>query len=155
MFNCRIPMVLEAVQEVTGEVSDNEMANVAEVVDDVRDVIMSLLPRLHNAIMKKSCEACMINDPSQRHHTCLEAGLVDNRIQVIEECLAKCDDTIIRMIYIANAKPVPTVDVESVKAIAGPFIVEEYQKGNVGTVDSEQMVLNFYSKIEQCFASAF
>ena len=64
MFTCRIPMVLEAVQEVTGEVSDNEMANVAELVDEVRDVIMSLLPRFHNAIMKKRCEACMINDPS-------------------------------------------------------------------------------------------
>ena len=152
MFNCRITMALEAVQVVTGEVHDNEMANVAEVVDEVRDVIMSLLPRLHNAIMKKRCEACMINDPSQRHHICLEAGLVDDRLQVIEECLANCDDTIIRIIYIANAKPVPTVDVESVKA--QPFIIEEYQKDSVETRDSEQIVLNFYFKIKQCFASA-
>ena len=124
MFNCRIPMVLEAGQEVTGEVSDNEMANVAEVVDEVRDVIMSLLPRLHNAIIKKRCEACMINDPSQRHHTCLEAGLVDHRIQVIKECLEKCDGTI----YIANAKPVPTVVVESVKAIAGLLSLKNTRK---------------------------
>ena len=54
-----------------------------------------------------------------------------------------CDDTMIKMMNIANEKAFPFVDVESVKAITKPFITEEYQKGSVVTMDSKQMVLNF------------
>ena len=51
MFNCRFPMVTEAVQEVMEEITDN--GQLVEVVDEVRVVIMPLLLRLHNALMKK------------------------------------------------------------------------------------------------------
>ena len=147
-------MIDDAILEVSGQVTDNEMVNVAEAVDDVRDVIMSVLPRLHSALVKKRCQGCIINDPSQQHHTCLEAGgLVDDRVILLEECLAMITNTTIKMIYIVNEKPVPTIDVDSVKAIASQHIIEEYQKGNIGTVASEQMVLNFYAHIEQFFAS--
>ena len=40
------------------------MANVAADIDEVRDVILALMPRLHTALVKRECEGCTIYHPS-------------------------------------------------------------------------------------------
>ena len=129
----------EAIQDLSGEVTDVEMQNVAQTIDDVRDVMMSLMPRLHNTLVKKTCQACMINDPSQNHHTCFEHPDNEEKVAIIEECMTMIDDALINMIYMANGKPTPTVEVDSVKAITQAFVIEEFQKRHIGTVASEEM----------------
>ena len=48
------------------------MANVAADIDEVRDVILALMPRLHTALVKRECEGCTIYHPSQAQHQCLD-----------------------------------------------------------------------------------
>ena len=48
------------------------MANVAADIDEVRDVILALIPRLHTALVKRECEGCTIYHPSQTQHQCLD-----------------------------------------------------------------------------------
>ena len=48
------------------------MANVAADIDEVRDVILALMPRLHTALVKRECEGCTIYHPSQTQHQCLD-----------------------------------------------------------------------------------
>ena len=36
------------------------MANIAADIDEVRDVILALMPRLHTALVKRECEGCTI-----------------------------------------------------------------------------------------------
>ena len=47
------------------------MANVAADIDEVRDVILALMPRLHTALVKREYEGCTIYHPSQTQHQCL------------------------------------------------------------------------------------
>ena len=56
---------------------DLVMANVAADIDEVRDVILALMPRLHTALVKRECEGCTIYHPSQTQHQCLDP--VDRR----------------------------------------------------------------------------
>ena len=51
---------------------DLVMANVAADIDEVRDVILALMPRLHTALVKRECEGCTIYHPSQTQHQCLD-----------------------------------------------------------------------------------
>ena len=48
------------------------MVNVAADIDEVRDVILALMPRLHTALAKRECEGCTIYHPSQTQHQCLD-----------------------------------------------------------------------------------
>ena len=48
------------------------MVNVAADIDEVRDVILALMPRLHTALVKRECEGCTIYHPSQTQHQCLD-----------------------------------------------------------------------------------
>ena len=41
------------------------MANVSADIDEVRDVILTLMPRLHTVFVKKECEGCTIYHHSQ------------------------------------------------------------------------------------------
>ena len=41
------------------------MVNVAADIEEVRDVILALMPRLHTALVKKDCEGCTLYHPSQ------------------------------------------------------------------------------------------
>ena len=67
-------MIDDAILEVSGQVTDNEMVNVAEAVDDVRDVIMSVLPRLHSALVKKRCRVVLSTTPLNNTTRALKPG---------------------------------------------------------------------------------
>ena len=50
---------------------DDNMVNVAVDIEEVRDVILALIPRLHTALVKRECEGCTIYHSSQIQHQCL------------------------------------------------------------------------------------
>ena len=52
---------------------DENMVNVAADIEEVRDVILALTPRLHTALVKRECESCTIYHPSQTQHQCLDS----------------------------------------------------------------------------------
>ena len=48
------------------------MVNVAADINEVRDVILALIPRLHMALVKRECEGCTLYHPSQTQLRCLD-----------------------------------------------------------------------------------
>ena len=57
----------------------------------------------------------------------------------------------INMVFACNGRPIPSVDVETVKAMYGTEIIEEKNTKKLGTFsngDSEDMVMNFLFNVE-------
>ena len=118
------------------------MVNVAADIDEVRDVILALMPRLHTALVKIECEGWTIYHPSQTQHPSLDpVGEEKTKIK-IDQCLAKCTGELIRMVYVSNNKPMPNIEVSSVLEIHRQLIIDSFQIGNIGSVSAEEMILN-------------
>ena len=111
---------------------DVNMVNVAADIEEVRDVILTLMPRLHTALVKSECESCTIYHPSQTQHQCLDP--VDEEITQIriDQCLAKCAGELIRMVYASNNKPMPNIEVSSGLEIQRQLIIDSFQIRNIG-----------------------
>ena len=44
------------------------MVNVAADIDEMRDVILALMPRLHTTLAKRECEGCTLYHSNQTQH---------------------------------------------------------------------------------------
>ena len=127
---------------------DLVMVNVAAEIDEVRDVIIALMPRLHTALVKRECEGCTLYHPSQTQHQCLDHVDEETARIRINQCLAKCTSELIRMVYASNTKPTPNVEVSSVLEIHRHFIIDSFQIGNIGSVSAEEMILNLMHNMD-------
>ena len=114
------------------------MVNVAADIEEVRDVILALMPRLHTALVKRECEGCTIYHPSQTQHQCLDPVDEETTQIRIDQCLAKCTGELIRMVYASNNKPMPNIEVSSVLEIHRQLIIDSFQIGNIGSVSAEE-----------------
>ena len=119
------------------------MMNAAADIDEVHDVILALIPRLHTVLVKRECEGCTLYHPSQTQHRCLDPVDEDTAIIRIDPCLAKCTGELIRMVYVSNNKPMPNIEVSSALEIHRQLIIDSFQIGNIGSVSAEEMILNF------------
>ena len=89
------------------------MANVAADIEEVRDVILALMPRLHTALVKRDCEGCTIYHPSQTQHQCLDPVDEETTQITIDQCLAKCTGELIRMVYVSITNQCQNIEVSS------------------------------------------
>ena len=71
-YNFRAQLISESIIEMDCNMEDLVMVNVAADIDEVRDVILALMPRLHMALVKRECEGCTIYHPGQTQHQYLE-----------------------------------------------------------------------------------
>ena len=117
-------------------------------IDEVRDVILALMPRLHTALVKRECEGCTIYHPSQTQHQCLDPVDEETTKIRIHQCLAKCTGELIRMVYASNNKPMPNIEVSSVLEIHRQLIIDSFQIGNIGSVSAEEMIINFMHNMD-------
>ena len=108
---------------------------------NVRNVILSLLPRLVATTIRRQCEGCTINHPSQLEHSCLEVS-DDDRRDFLRQALMCCNTKLLSLIYDGNNMKMPKVDIEMVKSTHEKEIEEKFLKDEIGTVGSEQMVQN-------------
>ena len=116
------------------------MLNVAADIDEVRNVILVLMSRLHMALVKREC---MIYHPSQTQRQWLDPVDEETTKISIDQCLAKCTGELIRMVYVSNNKPMPNIEVSSVLEIHRQLIIDSFQIGNIGSVNAEKIILNF------------
>ena len=122
---------------------DLVILNVAADIDEVRDVILALMPRLHTALVKRECEGCTLYHPSQTQHRCLDPVDEEKITKILtDQCVAKCTGELIRMVYASNNKPMPKIEVSSVLEIHRQLIIDSFQIGNIGSVSAEEMVIN-------------
>ena len=133
----------EAIIEMGCNMEDLVMVNVAADIDEVRDVILALLPRLHTALVKRECEGCTIYRPSQTHHPCLDPVDEETTKTRIDQCLATCSGELIRMVYVSNNKPMTNIEVSSVLEIHRQLIIDSFQIVKIGSVNAEEMILHF------------
>ena len=122
---------------------DLVMVNVVADIDEVRNVILTLMPRLHTALVKRECEVCTIYHHSQTQHQCLDPVDEETTKIRIDQCLAKCTGELIRMVYVSNNKPMPNIEESSVLEIYRQLILDSFQIGNIGSVNAEEIILNF------------
>ena len=71
-YNFRVQLISEAIIEMDCNMEDLVIVNVAADIDEVCDVILAWMPRLHTTLVKKECEGCTIYHPSQTQHQCLD-----------------------------------------------------------------------------------
>ena len=107
------------------------MVNVAAYIDEVRDLILALMSRLHMASFKRECEGCTLYHPSQTKHPCLNP--------VDEE---KCTGELIRMFYASNNKLMPNIAVKSVLELHRQLIIY------IGSVIAEEIILHFMHNMD-------
>ena len=119
------------------------MVNVAADIDEVRDVILALMPRLHTTLVQRECEGCTLYHHSQTQQRCLDPVDEDTARIRIDQCLAKCTGEQIRMVYVSNNKPMPNIEVRSVIEIHRQLIIYSFQIGNISSVSAVEMILNF------------
>ena len=129
-------------------VDDENMVNIAADIEEVRDVILALMPRLHTALFKRECEGCTIYQPSQTQPQCLDPVDEETTKIRIDQCLAKCTGELIRMVYASNNRTMPNIEVSAVLEIHGQLIKDNFQLGNIGTVSTEEMIMNFMLNID-------
>ena len=120
---------------------------VAADIEEVRNVILALMTRLHTILVKRECEGCTLYHPSQTQHRCQDP--VDEgttRIRV-DQCLAKCAGELIRMLYASNKLTMSNIQVCSVLEIHEQLIKDNFQLGNICTVSTEELIMNFMLNI--------
>ena len=66
----------------------------------------------------------------------------------IDQCSAKCTGELNRMVYASNNRTMPNIQVSSVLEILGQLIKVNFQLGNIGTVSTEEMIMNFMLNID-------
>ena len=139
-YNFRLQLISEAIIEMNCNMEDENMVNVAADIDEVRDVILALMLRLHTA--SREYESCTIYHPSQTQHQCLDPVDEETTKIRIDKCLAKCTGELIRMLYASNNNPMPNIEVSSVLKIHRQLIIDSFQIGNIGSVSAEEMIPN-------------
>ena len=147
-YNFRLQLINDAIIEVDCNMDDENMVNVAADIEEVRDVILALMPRLHTALVKRACESCTIYHPSQTQHRCLDPVDKETTKIRIDPCLAKCTGELIRMVYASNNKPMPNIEVNYVLELHRQLIIDIFQIGNIGPVSAEEMFLNFMHNMD-------
>ena len=147
-YNFRLQLINDAIIEMDCNMDDENMVNVAADIEEVRDVILALMPRLHTTLVKRECESCTIYNPNQTQHQCLDPVDEETTKIRIDQCLAKCTGELIRMVYASNNKPMPNIEVSSVFEIHRQLIIDSFQIGNIGSVSAEEMTLNFMHNMD-------
>ena len=127
---------------------DENMVNVAADIEEVRDVILALMPRIHTALVKRECEGCTLYHLTQTQHRCLDPVDEETTRIRIDQCLAKCTGELIRMVYASNNRTMQNIQVSAVLEIHGHLIKDNFQLGNIGTVSTEEMIMNFMLNID-------
>ena len=135
-YNFRLQLINDAIIEVDCNMDDENMVNVAADIEEVRDVILALMPRLHTALVKRECEGCTLYHPSQSQHRCLDPVDEETTKIRIDKCLAKCTGELIRMVYASNNRTMPNIQESAVLEIHGQLIKDNFQLGNIGTVST-------------------
>ena len=137
--------------QVDCNMDDEDMVNVAADIEEVRYVILALMHRLHTALAKGECEGCTLYHPSQNQHRCLDS--VDEEITIIriDQRLAECSGEVIRMMYASNNRTMPNIQVSSVLEIHGQLIIDNFYLGNICTISTEEMIMNFMLNIDPFF----
>ena len=148
-YKFRLRLTNDAFIEVDCNMDDEKMVNVAADIEEVRDVILTLIPHIHTALVKIECEGCTLYHPSQTQHRCLDPVDEETARIRIDQCLAKCTGELIRMVYVSNNRTMPTIQVSSVLEIHGQLIKGNFQLGNIGTVSTEDIIMNFMLNIDQ------
>ena len=97
-YNFRLHLINVAIIEVDCNMDDENMVNVAADIEEVRDVILALMPRLHTTLVTRECEGCTIYHPSQTQHQCLDPVDEETTKIRIDQCLAKCTGELIRIL---------------------------------------------------------
>ena len=108
-YNFRLQLIDDAIIEIDCNMDDENMVNVAADIEEVRDVILALMPRLHTALVKRECESCTMFHPIPTQHQCLDPVDEETTKIRIDQCLAKCTGELIRMVYASNNKPMPNM----------------------------------------------
>ena len=143
-YNFRLHLINNAIIEIDCNIDDENMVNVAADIEEVRDVILALMPQIHTTLVKSECESCTIYHPSQTQHQCLDP--VDEETTEIR--IDQCTGQLIRMMYASNNKPMPNIEVSSVLEIHKQLIIDSFQIGNIGSVSAEEMILNFMHNMD-------
>ena len=71
-YNFKLQLIHDAIIEVDCNMDDENMVNVAADIEEVRAVILALMPCIHTALVKRECEGCMLYHPNQTQHRCLD-----------------------------------------------------------------------------------
>ena len=130
-YNYRLQLINDAIIEVDCNMDDENMVNVAAAIEEVRDVILALMPRIHTTLVKRECEGCTLYHPSQTQHRCLDPVDEETTRIRIDQCLAKCTGELIRMVYASNNRIMPIIQVSAVLEIHGQLIKDNFQLGNL------------------------
>ena len=110
--------------------------------------MIAILPTLISSKIKRERNGCFTCHPSQTQHSCLEEVSKEDRTDRIKNVISQCTSGMINMVFACNGKPIPSVDVEAVKALYGTEIIDKTKQGTFSNVDSENMVINFLSNVE-------
>ena len=147
-YNFRVQRINDAIIEMDCNKEYLNMVNVAADIDEVRDVILALMPRLHMTLVKRECEGCTLYHSIQTQHRCLDP-VDEGSVRIrIDQCLTKCTGELIRMVYVSNNKPMPNIEVRYVLEIHRQLIIDRFQIGNKCSVSAEEMIQNFMPNMD-------
>ena len=124
-YNFRLQLINDAIIEVDCNMDDENMLNDTADIEEVRDVILALMPRIHTALVNRECEGCTLYHPSQTKQRCLNPVDEETTRNRIDQCLAKCTCELIRMVYALNNRTMPNIQVSSVLEIHGQLIKDK------------------------------
>ena len=133
-YNFRLQLMNDAIIEVDCYMDDENKVNVAPDIEEVRDIILALMPRFHTAL--------------ETQHQCLDPVDEETTKIRINQCSAKCTGELIIMVYASNDKPMLNIEVSSVLEIHRQLIIDSFQIGNNGSVSAEEMILNFMHNMD-------
>lgn len=120
---------------------------------EMRDVISCILPRLHVILYKKKCLGCNIGHPSQDQHICITDDNKEFGTSLVNECLNNITDQMVRAVYVASSKNIPSVTVDNVMTAYGSVIRDKFNNNVPLNVVTEAMVDHFYNMTSLLFVS--
>ena len=64
--------ITDQISHLEDDMGDMEMARAVEQMEEIKAVVLSLVPRVVESLKRKECNGCYINHGSQDQHSCLD-----------------------------------------------------------------------------------
>lgn len=134
-----------------GDEDDRYMADIASVIDELRNLMCVVIQRLIQIQIINECNRCIQPHISEIRHTCLDK--VDHTVfnEQFLQASARFTDELVTIIYAANEKTTPTVEVSTVMAIYETEIRKNVKDGSYKNNHANKLFKKFLDFSEPFF----
>ena len=103
--------ITDEISHLEDDMGDMEMARAVEQMEEIKAVVLSLVPRVVESLKRKECNGCYINHGSQDQHSCLDlltSEAEEEKMETrLDTALGHCSEELVGLVYSIYGRAMP------------------------------------------------